>query len=402
MKKKYIIGTGVITLILSIVVLRMLNSAVSTGLSDGKIDPFQNPADLPIQTLSGDMTREDKHLVFQTYKDFMVYPPDSRPLLPEYRDIINHQVIPMIFRRMRVIDQNDYRRQTESDYFCRLQPVVYYITEGMPVMATVECTKDQRNPSERDKRSRLRISEVSINGNTPSKQWQIPSSMITFNDEGKDGDSTADDRIYTVRYMPVRSDWGNMVLTAKLKIEDEASGAEYTMIETVFSSPVAPARFNGQFHEQLRDGSLIVEAEVDVSMEGWYNLYANLQGSDGEWISVSNFNGKLRSGRQLVPFLFFGKIFHDREAQAPYKLTGLRGERNNQVINRDIMSQGPEAVFKAMKTAKSVDPDRQLVPVFEGPYITRKYEVSEFSDKEFDSQAKRERLQQYVDAGYAD
>ncbi len=395
-KTKFIIGASVA--ILALLIAAGLVSTSSPVAPPGTArDPFRNPATAPSGSSFGqELSAKEKRRVFETFMQWAAYPPDSRPLTGDYIDIINHQTIPIPFREMRVIDDNN--KTKKSEYHCRMQPTVYNITEGMPFLVTVECTEDWKKNKER---ARLTLIEKRIQIVIPGKERDVPSNAITFNDGGTDGDLKAGDQIYTMRYIPTKQDWGTLNAHLKFRIENDSVGGEYTMIQSGFSSPVAPATFTDQISEELKDGSLVLRVDVDVRMPGRYDIYGNLKGANGDWIAVAHFRGKLKQGRQSVPLSFYGRIFHEREAVSPFTLVGLRGTRDNQPIDLDIVELGPAAVMKAMKTAKSTEPDRQVMPVMEPDYRTRSYDIANFTRKEYDSPEKQDRIQKYISAGYA-
>jgi hypothetical protein len=153
----------------------------------------------------------------------------------------------------------------------------------------------------------------------------------------------------------------------------------FSLSVTYFSSPQAPARFTGEFAERLREGSLVVDVGVDVQKAGRYRVYANLRQGE-EYIGYATEERRLKQGKQLVPLLFFGKLFHDKQVQGAFTMVDLRGHRFN------LPDDGGKA--------DGSEPDREQFPPLATEYQTRSSALSAFSPEEWESSRKTERLRE--------
>jgi hypothetical protein len=132
-----------------------------------------------------------------------------------------------------------------------------------------------------------------------------------------------------------------------------------------------PARFTGEFREGIENGSLLLEAGVEVRAAGWYVIDCNLYDADGYPLAWTRFKGALAAGAERVPLSFFGKVLRDAAAPSPYSIGELRGQR----------------------FVEGRDPDADLMPSYRGRYSTRPFPLTAFSDREWDDVSRRARIE---------
>lgn len=137
-----------------------------------------------------------------------------------------------------------------------------------------------------------------------------------------------------------------------------------------------PARFTGRFRERLEDGSLVIAAQVDVATAGRYEIEANLFDARDQPIASALFSGELAAGKQDVDLLFFGLIFHERQASGRFTLRDLRGYR---------FSPGES-------------PDRAMMASYAGEHRTASYALDAFSSAEWDAPEKQAQIEMYQQA----
>jgi hypothetical protein len=244
----------------------------------------------------------DPEQLIADYKEWAKYPPDSRPLLESHVDVIDFRKIPNTVQRMPTRDGDKLR---ESGFSCLLQPEKHTATEGENMRIFLSCTHTGR-----PERESIRIKEIKLEAVAGSRRFMpIPP---TVSDAGDKGDESAGDRIYTLEFRPRQSDWADMHLTVNFLIESDTTSFTHSLATHFFSSPVAPARFTGNFSEKIDHGSLVVTAELDVVKAGNYTIEANLMG-DSAPVAFARQDANLRSGKQTVDLLFYGKVFHDRD-----------------------------------------------------------------------------------------
>ena len=156
---------------------------------------------------------------------------------------------------------------------------------------------------------------------------------------------------------------GFVVLGVRYAVEDLAPQEEQIRIFVTPEGEV-PGRFTGTFRDRVREGSLEVEAGVEIEEEGFYRFDASLYGPGGEPVAWAAFKGELSTRDGVVPLRFFGKVLYDLGVAGPYELRMLRGYRFR------------DGEF----------PDRVHLKDFEGVFVTRGFELADFSNAEWDGE----------------
>lgn len=396
-KTTLIIAAAVIILLLGVVLFVLGREEADrdgTG-GPGGGDPFQRPG-TSASGPEGGPERVSPVQVLDDYKRWAQFPPHSRPLSKMNVDLIELNHIPVPYRPVRY-DEN--KKTKIGAYSCRLQAKYHTVFEGEAQHVFLSCHKgtDGRPPSE-SSLAKLQVSDSFLQKVTYKDFERLPSAVLTLNDDGRDGDKTAGDRLYTFQFVPSKSDWGHMLMTVRFRIPEDPSSRDYEMKAQFFASPKAPAQFTGRLTDEVKDGSLVVNVEMRILKAGKYNVQANLK-NDDKYIAVSKKEIELKAGTHSVPLLFFGRIFHLKEANGPYILTGLHAFRDNSFITDEILNSpnSAELLEKLAKKIESkqakIEPEKEIVPPYAQEYRTGEYRYSSFSDREYDSPRKREEIQ---------
>ncbi|MCA9512553.1 MAG: hypothetical protein KC560_17735, partial [Myxococcales bacterium] len=159
---------------------------------------------------------------------------------------------------------------------------------------------------------------------------------------------------------------GFVVLGVRYTVADVAQQEERIRV-FVTPADAIPAAFTGTFRDDVRDGSLVVEAGVEVYRPGFYRFDANLYGANGEPVAWAAFKGELSRRDGFVPLRFFGRVLRDVGAPGPYRLRQLRG-----YLFRD-----------------GEFPDRLHLRDYEGSYVTSASALDAFSEAEWDDAHRR-------------
>lgn len=193
--------------------------------------------------------------------------------------------------------------------------------------------------------------------------------------------------------------WGELVLSVTLDIDGVA------LVQTLpFSStPSVPARFTGTFREQLIDGSLVVKAELEASEAGSYVFESSLfHQQSGAPLGWSRNIVQVRPGKQEVDFLFFGRIFQDKQLAGTFALRHVRGYRQNRaydpgaMLDRTLFLQTQHAQSREQQArAEEIadEPLHQFVAVWPTDYVTAPYQLADFSDREYEGADKARTLE---------
>jgi hypothetical protein len=134
-------------------------------------------------------------------------------------------------------------------------------------------------------------------------------------------------------------------------------------------SPV-PARFTGAFSDRVENGSLVVEAGIQVERPGRYLIDCNLYDADDRPVAWTRYKGELEAGAATAPLEFFGKVVVDAGARPPFRIGELRGSLY----------------------APGEDPDLVSMRPFEGGYVTANHAGGELLATAWDSPEKRAKI----------
>jgi hypothetical protein len=143
---------------------------------------------------------------------------------------------------------------------------------------------------------------------------------VVYVDNGEIPDARANDGIYSAR-LTLTDDLlpgsaASYMVRVKTRLADgdplEAAGG------VLYSYPAA--RLTGRYRDRLRDGNLVIAAEVEVMESGRFHLAGTLHSPAGEPLGFAQAAAALEPGRRWIEISFYGLMFHDRQAAGPYRL----------------------------------------------------------------------------------
>jgi hypothetical protein len=316
--------------------------------------------------------------LIEQYLEWAQYPPNSRPISNFHYDIVQ----PFFVQESPIVMADTPTTKEANGFKCHLQPKTWAaIGINAEMLITLECrNKDNQTIP------------IKINDSKVFREFEgqkFSSVRADYNDDGRDGDEVAKDNITTFKWRSMKNDWGQMSLEADIEYGDNKKA---TLTSTFFSSPSKPAEATNVYRETIQDGSLVVYSTINVYKAGNYHFEANLkEEQSGNYIAYATFDGPLKSGAQEVEFLFFGKVLRDKGYDGPYLISDIRGHRVNLAIDPAWLDQGEEGL-KKIQAAKTTEPDKELVLPLKEELKTNKYNVSQFSNKSFNSSEKEARL----------
>jgi len=386
-KKTLLIIAGAAVIALLLIVLLFLTGGESDEIArqDQMDQSFEDPS---IGIMGGDgqgvpggaAVEVSFERVLEDYQRWAQFPPDSRPLRPNYEDVIEHHWIRLPYRPMPVVGEDGELK--EAEHTCRLQPQNHTVTEGENMVINLHCVELQsKEPVD------INIESFSLTRYLGSQEFS------TVTPELVEGDKE-DEYRHQFIIRPRRQDWGDMEFKTKFTIPAEDAGFQHEMVVHFFSSPVAPAEFTGVKGEEIRDGSLVLTVGLNVKMPGRYTIEGNLVAEGGPVAHARNDVRFERAGPAEAELEFFGKIFHERGLAGPYKLTGLRGAQDTSPLDPRDLEGDPEAVDRMLENLETTEPHKRVIPTWEDEYTTRPYELKDFSNEEWDSEIKRQRIRE--------
>mgnify|MGYP000314730177 CR=1 FL=1 len=115
----------------------------------------------------------------------------------------------------------------------------------------------------------------------------------------------------------------------------------------------------GNYHDNITgDGSLLIEAEVEVTSQNRFYVQASLYSATNVPIGITEFAGDLTPGKHWVPLTYAGLMIQDAQESGPY-------------------------VLEQVSVAKVTMP-MQRAPLFKPDYQTESYALDEFSDSPYE------------------
>jgi hypothetical protein len=147
--------------------------------------------------------------------------------------------------------------------------------------------------------------------------------QVAYHDDGRTPDRRAADGIWSARLVmpdglePAGAEAYMVRATARLLNGDlrQAAGG------FLYSNP--SARLTGRYRDAVRDGNLVISAEVEVREAGRFHLSGTLYSLAGEPFGTAQAAAHLEPGRHWIKLPFYGLMFHDRKVAGPYRLGTL-------------------------------------------------------------------------------
>lgn len=174
--------------------------------------------------------------------------------------------------------------------------------------------------------------------------------------------------------------WGDLRLEVTIAVGEET----VPLVHHFYSTPFAGVEFTGKFSAETVHGSFQFEAGIRVQRPGRC-LFSVLLYDDGrnQPIARATHMDVLEPGSYAVPFLFYGKVFHDADFKAGrLALRELRGECTRHVLQQgQVTALGDEPASPA--------PEQFHVPTLALAYRTeRPFLVGEFTSQPWQSPEK--------------
>ena len=147
--------------------------------------------------------------------------------------------------------------------------------------------------------------------------------QVPYHDDGRTPDRRAGDGVWSARFsMPAGLDPEGAApymvrATARLLDGDvrQAAGG------FLYSNP--SAHLTGRYRDAVRNGNLVISAEVEVKEAGRFHLAGTLYSLAGDTIGTAQAAANLEPGRRWIQLSFYGLMFHDRKVAGPYRLGTL-------------------------------------------------------------------------------
>ena len=144
---------------------------------------------------------------------------------------------------------------------------------------------------------------------------------VPFHDDGAVPDVTAGDGMYAAEIAVPASMVPELATHLLVRVMAEEPGAEQLhRAGTSFLVSVPTARLTGRYRDELRDGDVVVSAEVEVARPGRIHLQGVLYTMDDVPIAWSQNALEAQPGTTWMELRYHGLVFHDAGASGPYRL----------------------------------------------------------------------------------
>ena len=289
------------------------------------------------------------------YRQWARYPPTSRPIAEQPDQVHPHSLVPTV----RPLNPNQPDKATIRQAQDRL-----YLVPGEGATVTLSASVAGTIATAVVDSADL----AKLQGAPPA--LSPPVAGVLFRDDGVAPDVTANDGVLTATVQPpvasLSGYTGDLRLTASVRVNGQQGEVSFPFVYT----GDAPARFTGAVREALEDGSLALYVGIEIRFSGRYVVVGRLYEAGDQPVALLQQNDIFDTSVREIRLLAFGKVLRDAGAASPFTLRDVQGWRMNE----------------------SGYPDRQLLDMWSGPYQTATYPPTTFSDREWDSPSKRNRL----------
>ena len=369
----------------------------------GLVACYGLPAVSAAQVSEGDATPLNSMVA---YREFIKYPPESRPLVGANWDLLNPwsvdaATLPMIptritaqvesMRRAGVAEDEAWRGVTLPaalpKYRFELNTAVLAGTRH-ELKATLTFMPDQAGGPA----PQVNITRAELVGDADFGSPAL--GAVPYSCQA--GNATC---AFRWRAPAARKEyWGviNLVVTANLV----GSTDEFVMRQSFYSSPMTAGKFTGQFQERLENGSLVIDAGVNVTSRMACFVSSNLYSID-KGLPSQHVERRLivDPSMRSIAFTFFGKIFRDYGHEGTFRLQDLKAQCENLHYPPEwfLDSVAHKAELQALQARPPAakEPSRIYFEYNDYSYTTRKYSSSEFSDREWQSAESTRKLTLY-------
>jgi hypothetical protein len=190
--------------------------------------------------------------------------------------------------------------------------------------------------------------------------------------------------------------WGALTLSVTLTVDGIKDS--FVVGQGFYSSPMVAGKFTGTFQERLENGSLVVDAGVEVQKHMACFVRANLY-SAGNGTPLQHVERRMLvdPSMKTISLTFFGKIFRDYGDQGTFRIQDLQTACENLPYPAEwfIDQAAHEAEWREFQNTPPTtrEPRRIYFEYDTRSYTTRSYALSAFSDAEWQSPEKTQILE---------
>lgn len=168
-----------------------------------------------------------------------------------------------------------------------------------------------------------RVPAESITATLTTETLQ-PLTELVFRDDGQDGDRRGGDLVYTARLEFDETFYPELSESFLARVRAITADQQERSAATGFLYSNPHAQLTGQYRDAIVDGSLAIDAEIEVTRPGRFHLEGTLYDAAGtQGIAEAHTAAELPAGRHWLRLVFFGRILHQHGIDGPYLLRFL-------------------------------------------------------------------------------
>lgn len=177
---------------------------------------------------------------------------------------------------------------------------------------------------------------------TLTTELMQPLGEVTFSDDGGEGDRAAGDLVYTARIALDEALYPELSDSFLARVRAVTSEQQERLAATGFLYSNPHAQLTGNYRDTIVDGSLAIDAEIEVTRPGRFHLEGTLYDPSGaRGLAEAHTAADLPAGRHWLRLVFYGRILHQSGVDGPYLLrflalsttTGMPNAKNRLVEN---------------------------------------------------------------------
>jgi hypothetical protein len=146
--------------------------------------------------------------------------------------------------------------------------------------------------------------------------------LVAYRDDGQGPDQKAGDRVYSARWKPEGLE-APQAASYMVRVRARLADGDLRQSAGGFLYSDPSAHLTGRYRDVLREGNLVIAAEVEVAETGRFHLAGTLYSASGEPVGFAQNALSLEPGKHWIELAYYGLMFHDRQAAGPYRLGSL-------------------------------------------------------------------------------
>lgn len=161
--------------------------------------------------------------------------------------------------------------------------------------------------------------ETVVTGEVRSASGAVLGTVI-YADDGVAPDARRGDGVHTAAFKLDQDAVPELAETFQVDVLATLADGDFRQASSGFLYSNPWARLTGRFRDEVRDGNLVIRAQVDVGRQGRFHLQGTVETPKGEAVGWAQASVELPAGRHWIDLAFYGLIFPERGAAGPFRL----------------------------------------------------------------------------------